>query len=50
MHLIGPANWFLPAALARILPRLDIETGAAEPAEAAAVMPVTRTAAGPSVG
>jgi putative drug exporter of the RND superfamily len=25
MHLIGPANWYLPARLARILPRLDIE-------------------------
>ena len=25
MHLIGPANWYLPAPLARALPRLDIE-------------------------
>ena len=25
MHLIGPANWYLPARLARALPRLDIE-------------------------
>jgi uncharacterized membrane protein YdfJ with MMPL/SSD domain len=25
MHLIGPANWYLPARLARVLPRLDIE-------------------------
>ena len=28
MHLIGPANWYLPARLARILPRLDIEAAA----------------------
>jgi RND superfamily putative drug exporter len=27
MHLIGPANWYLPAWLARALPRLDIEAG-----------------------
>ena len=27
MHLIGPANWFLPARLGRVLPRLDIEAG-----------------------
>ena len=25
MHLIGPANWRLPAALGRLLPRLDID-------------------------
>ncbi|MGD0247400.1 MAG: MMPL family transporter, partial [Streptosporangiaceae bacterium] len=25
MHLIGPVNWYLPARLSRILPRLDIE-------------------------
>jgi RND superfamily putative drug exporter len=25
MHLIGPANWYLPARLGRVLPRLDIE-------------------------
>ena len=25
MHLIGPANWYLPARLGRALPRLDIE-------------------------
>ena len=29
MHLIGPANWYLPARLARILPRLDIEAAEA---------------------
>jgi RND superfamily putative drug exporter len=29
MHLIGPANWYLPAWLARVLPRLDIEAGQA---------------------
>ncbi len=27
MHLTGPANWYLPARLARALPRLDIEAG-----------------------
>jgi RND superfamily putative drug exporter len=25
MHLIGPANWYLPARLGRALPRVDIE-------------------------
>ena len=30
MHLIGPANWYLPARLARALPRLDIEAGGAD--------------------
>lgn len=30
MHLIGPANWYLPARLSRALPRLDIETGGAD--------------------
>lgn len=29
MHLIGPANWYLPAWLGRGLPRLDIEAGEA---------------------
>jgi putative drug exporter of the RND superfamily len=29
MHLIGPANWALPARLGRVLPRLDIESGSA---------------------
>jgi putative drug exporter of the RND superfamily len=29
MHLIGPANWYLPARLARALPSLDIEAGEA---------------------
>jgi putative drug exporter of the RND superfamily len=32
MHLIGPANWALPAWLDRILPRLAVEAG--EPAAA----------------
>jgi len=27
MRLAGPANWYLPAPLARALPRLDIEAG-----------------------
>ena len=26
MHLIGPANWHLPARLAHVLPRLDIDS------------------------
>jgi hypothetical protein len=30
MHLIGPANWYLPARLARALPRLDIEASDAD--------------------
>ena len=30
MHLIGPANWYLPARLGRALPRLDIEAGEAD--------------------
>jgi len=30
MHLIGPANWYLPAQLGRALPRLDIEAGGAD--------------------
>jgi RND superfamily putative drug exporter len=30
MHLIGPANWYLPARLARALPSLDIEAGEAD--------------------
>jgi RND superfamily putative drug exporter len=30
MHLIGPANWYLPTRLARALPRLDIEAGEAD--------------------
>jgi putative drug exporter of the RND superfamily len=30
MHLIGPANWYLPARLAHALPRLDIEAGEAD--------------------
>jgi RND superfamily putative drug exporter len=31
MHLIGPANWALPAWLERILPRLDIENTQPDP-------------------
>jgi RND superfamily putative drug exporter len=30
MHLIGPANWYLPTRLARTLPRLDIEAAQAD--------------------
>jgi RND superfamily putative drug exporter len=27
MHMLGKANWRIPAALDRILPRLDLEAG-----------------------
>jgi RND superfamily putative drug exporter len=30
MHLVGPANWYLPTRLARALPRLDIEAAEAD--------------------
>jgi RND superfamily putative drug exporter len=30
MHLTGPANWYLPARLARALPQLDIEADQAD--------------------
>jgi putative drug exporter of the RND superfamily len=30
MHLIGPANWYLPTGLGRALPRLDIEASGAD--------------------
>ena len=36
MHLIGPANWYLPTRLARILPRLDIEAARRALSEAGA--------------
>jgi RND superfamily putative drug exporter len=32
MHLIGPANWYMPAWLDRILPNLSIETNTESPA------------------
>jgi RND superfamily putative drug exporter len=31
MHVIGPANWFMPAWLDRILPNLSVEAGDPEP-------------------
>jgi RND superfamily putative drug exporter len=34
MHMLGKANWRIPAALDRILPRLALEGGAEEPAGA----------------
>jgi hypothetical protein len=39
MHMLGKMNWRIPAALDRILPRLDLEgggeaSGASETAEA----------------
>jgi RND superfamily putative drug exporter len=45
MHLIGPANWYLPAWLARALPRLDIEAGQADGTRAA--VPGRRAVADP---
>jgi RND superfamily putative drug exporter len=36
MHLLGKANWRIPAALDRILPRLALEGGTEEPAGAGA--------------
>jgi RND superfamily putative drug exporter len=30
MHMLGKANWRIPAALDRVLPRLDLEGGGAE--------------------
>ncbi len=30
MHLIGPANWYLPARVGRALPRFDVEAGGAD--------------------
>jgi RND superfamily putative drug exporter len=37
MHMLGKTNWRIPAALDRILPRLDLEGGGEEAAEASAV-------------
>jgi RND superfamily putative drug exporter len=34
MHMLGKTNWRIPAALARILPRLDLEGGGEEATEA----------------
>jgi len=34
MHLIGPANWAIPAWLDRVLPRLDIENPKPDPVTA----------------
>jgi hypothetical protein len=34
MHMLGKANWRIPAALDRILPRLALEGEAEEPAGA----------------
>ena len=39
MLLIGKANWALPGALDRILPRLNVEGSVAEPAPAHAHHP-----------
>jgi RND superfamily putative drug exporter len=48
MHLIGPANWFLPARLARVLPRLDVEAdGPGEAGETEAAVPASHEAASP---
>jgi hypothetical protein len=47
MHLIGPANWHLPAVLGRILPHLEIEAPATATASttAAATAPRGRNSA-----
>jgi RND superfamily putative drug exporter len=46
MHLIGPANWYLPARLGRVLPRLDIEAAeAGGPGGTAGLVPGPREAA-----
>jgi RND superfamily putative drug exporter len=44
MHLIGPANWYLPTWLARALPRLDIEADKAGEVALAASPEPTRPA------
>jgi putative drug exporter of the RND superfamily len=31
MHLLGPANWYLPARLDRLLPRVNVETTEPDP-------------------
>ena len=48
MHLLGPANWWLPGWLDRILPRLSIE-GSSAPAQAAGI-PVPRVLPADRVG
>ncbi len=45
MHLIGPANWYLPAPLARALPRLDVEAGEADAPAPASPLEPTRPGA-----
>jgi putative drug exporter of the RND superfamily len=48
MHLIGPANWSLPAWLGRVLPRFDMETGTVGEADGTeALVPGPRAAADP---
>jgi putative drug exporter of the RND superfamily len=46
MHMLGRANWWLPAALERRLPRISIEGPAARPA----AVPSGAPAAGPLTG
>ncbi|HEY1668879.1 MAG TPA: MMPL family transporter [Trebonia sp.] len=45
MHLIGPANWYLPARLGRALPRLDIEASGARATAPAGAREPTRPGA-----
>ncbi|HEX2744906.1 MAG TPA: hypothetical protein VHN16_10955 [Streptosporangiaceae bacterium] len=47
--MIGPANWFLPARLARVVPRLDIEAAEiGSPGETEASIPGPSEAVDPS--
>jgi len=39
MELIGPANWWMPAWLDRIVPRLGVEVDVEPPRPAAAQAP-----------
>jgi hypothetical protein len=39
MFLSGQANWYLPAAVSRVLPRLSVEPAPAQPAVEPAVEP-----------
>jgi RND superfamily putative drug exporter len=48
MHLLGPANWWLPGWLDRILPKLSVE-GSSAPAQAVGI-PVSRVSPADQVG
>jgi putative drug exporter of the RND superfamily len=40
MHITGPANWWMPAWLDRILPNLSVEVDEAAPSHQAELEPV----------